>query len=396
MFVIRDCTLINLLKMSAPANSPFNKVALIHDWLTGMRGGEMVLEEFCRLFPDADIFTLAHQRGSVSELIENRRIIQSPIVKLPFGGEQFRRYLPLFPWAIEAFDLRGYDFILSDSHCVAKGVIPPPDALHIAYIHSPMRYVWDIRTDYLGPAQFGRLGRLAAGWAAHYLRNWDSLSSARVDQFIANSEHIRLRICKYYRREAAVIHPPVDIERYTIGGSTGDYFITVSALAPYKRVDLAVKACSRLGLKLKVIGDGPEYKKLKAVSGKTVEFVGHLSRPQMVEVYQNCLALIHCAEEDFGIAPVEAQACGRPVIAYGRGGALETVIGSGDCRTGLFFNEQTPEALSAALRHFPSERFDAETIRRNAERFSRQVFIDKITNFIQKVWVRQTSQTGAG
>ncbi len=367
-------------------NLSFKKVALIHDWLTGMRGGEKVLEEFCRLFPEADIFTLIHHKGSVSSLIENHNIYQSLLRKLPFSSGHFRQYLPLFPFAIESFDLRGYDLIISDSHCVAKGIIPPPDALHISYIHTPMRYVWDMRTDYLGEEQYGAVKRFFAGWMAHYLRSWDVLSSTRVDVFIANSSHIRKRIKKYYRRDAVVIHPPVDIEHYQVSkGNSKDYFITVSALVPYKRVDLAILACNKLGLNLKVVGNGPEYKKLKKIAGKTIEFVGNVSKESMVEIYQDTLALIHPGEEDFGIAPVEAQACGRPVIAFGRGGVLETVIGEGEHKTGIFFYNQTTESLMEALKVFFKTQFEPMVIRRNAERFDRKIFINKILEFIEKI-----------
>ena len=365
---------------------PTGRVALVHDWLTGMRGGEMVLQELCLLFPRADLFTLVYYMGSVSPVIENRRIIESPITRLPLGRRCFRSYLPLFPWAVESFDLKGYDLIISSSHCVAKGVIPPPDALNIAYIHTPMRYVWDMRTDYVGPGRLGAPARLMAGFAAHYLRNWDVASAARVDRFIANSQHVRRRILKYYRREARVIHPPVAVNRFRVGSGSGGYFLTVSALVPYKRLDIAVAACSRLGLRLVVTGDGPELNRLKRMAGKTIEFVRPQTIEELVKLYSDAEALIHPGEEDFGICIVEAQASGRPVIAYNRGGALETVIPDGDDRTGVFFGEQNPEALCETLKVFDPGRFNPAAARRNAERFGKERFIQEISQFVSQAW----------
>lgn len=343
----------------------------------------MVLDEFCRLFPQADIYTLVHEKGSVSPLIESHRIIESPVVKLPRGRKHYRTYLPLFPWAIEAFDLRGYDLVLSDSHCVAKGAIPAPDALTLSYVHTPMRYVWDVRTDYLGPDQYGSLKRLIAGFAAHYLRAWDAVSATRIDAFAANSRHVASRVRKYYRRDATVIYPPVELDKFKIGTGEGGYYVTASALVPYKRVDLAVKACTELGLRLKVLGDGPEYRKLKHVAGPTVEFAGHLSRDELVEVYRDAVAFIHPGEEDFGIAPVEAQACGRPVIGFGRGGLTETVITGGETATGIFFYEQSVAALREILRSFDPTGFKPEEARRNAARFDAGQFSSNVVRFIE-------------
>ena len=366
---------------------PTGKTALIHDWLTGMRGGEMVLEELCRLFPDADLYTLVHIKGSVSAQIEKHRIIESPIARTPIGRNRFRALLPLFPWAIESFDLRGYDLVISTSHCVAKGVIPPPDAVNISYIHTPMRYVWDIRRDYIGPDRMKRPTRFIAGWIAHYLRNWDVTSSCRVDRFAANSQHVRKRILKYYRRESEVINPPVNVNRFVVAGkSGGDYFLTVSALAPYKRIDLAVQACTKLGVRLVVVGSGSEQKRLERLAGSKVEFVGSQTEEQLSQLYGDVIALIHPAEEDFGIVPVEAQACGKPVIAYGRGGVCETVIGSGDNPTGEFFDEQSVEALEGVLRNFDPGRYKPEVARANAERFSRDIFIERICRLIRDTW----------
>lgn len=364
------------------------KVALIHDWLTGMRGGEKVLEAFCELFPDADIFTLVHKHGSMSPIIAKHNIFESPLAKIPHGREMYRKLLPLFPWAIESFDLKGYDLILSSSSSVAKGIIPPPDALHVSYLHSPMRYIWDMRSDYLGPAKMGAVSRFAAGWVAHYLRNWDVNSSARVDKFVANSRHVRSRIKKYYHRSADVIYPPVDIKSFKPGKSDGGYFLVVSALVPYKRVDLAVAACIKLGLKLIVVGDGEELPHLRDFAGDKVDFLGFQDTKNLLELYQNATALIHPAEEDFGIAPVEAQASGRPVIAYNRGGARETVIMDGKNSTGFLFSHQTVESLEDALRRFDPAQFDSNIIRRNSLRFGRDRFLSEIRNYITSSWLK--------
>lgn len=360
------------------------KVALVHDWLTGMRGGERVLEEFIRLFPQGDIFTLVHQPGSVSDAISARRIIESPISRLPFGRSHFRAWLPLFPWAVEAFDLKGYQLVLSSSHCVAKGVIPPPDALHVSYVHTPMRYVWDMRGEYLG--RMGAGGRAVAGWGAHYLRNWDASSSRRVDRFVANSNHVRKRILKYYRRDADVVHPPVDVAKFTIGHGGGGYYVTVSALVPYKRVDIAIEACERVGARLKVVGDGPEYARLRRLAGPMTEFTGPLTTAELADLYRDAVALIHSGEEDFGIAPLEAQACGRPVIAYGRGGALETVVAAGDAPTGVFFTEPEAESLAGVLRDFDPHRFRPADARANAERFTADRFRRQMMEVIDRAW----------
>lgn len=365
---------------------PAQKVALVHDWLTGMRGGEMVLQEFCLMFPEADLFTIAHLKGSVSPVIEKRRIFESPLVKLPRGRQHFRALLPFFPWAVESFDLKGYDLVISSSHCAAKGVIPTPDALHLSYVHTPMRYVWDIRSDYLGPDHLGSLARFISGWASHYLRTWDVVSTARVDKIVANSQHVARRIKKYYRRDAEVIYPPVNVEKFRVSEGHRDYFLVVSALVPYKRVDLAISACERLGVRLVIAGDGSEKPKLERMAGSKTEFVGPLPQEELHHYYQGAIALLHPGEEDFGIVPVEAQACGRPVIAYGRGGTTETVIGEGDRPTGVFFFEHTVESLTETIRNFDPGKFSPEAARKNAERFGRERFIREITAALRSAW----------
>ena len=371
------------------------KVALIHDWLTGMRGGEKVLEVFCELFPDADLFTLLHIKGSVSKLIENRNIKTSFIQKLPFVEKKYRHFLPLFPSAIEQFDLGGYDLILSSSHCVAKGIIPSPDAVSISYVHTPMRYIWDMYYDYFGRGRAGALTRFAMLFVADYLRKWDVNSTNRCDYLIANSKHVASRIKRYYNRDADVIYPPVETKRFNISNALADYFLIVSAFVPYKRIDIAIEAFNKLSLPLKIVGTGQDEKRLKGLAGKNIEFLGWRNEDELVELYSKCKALIFPGEEDFGIVPVEAMASGRPVIAYGKGGALETVMplnqgigvreqGLEEKPTGVFFYEQTSEALRDAVHIFEknSDKFDSEAIRSHALKFDRKIFKENISGYI--------------
>lgn len=355
------------------------KVALVHDWLTGMRGGERVLEVMCELFPDADLFTLLHIPGSVSKIIENRKIYTSLIQKMPQASRRYRHYLPLFPRAIEKFDMSEYDFILSTSHCVAKGIKPRPGALHICYCFTPMRYVWDLFDQYFGDKNF--IMRRIIGMFARRLRRWDVRTSSRVTHFSSISEFVRERIQRHYNRESTIIYPPVECSRFEVSHEDGGFYLMVSAFAPYKRVDIAVEAFNRLGLPLKIVGTGQDEKKLRAMAGPNIEFLGWKSDEEVAGYYAKCRAFLFPGEEDFGITPLEAQACGKPVVAYGSGGALETVTES----TGVFFAEQTPEALMAAVREFEAdrERFVPEAIRRNAEKFDRPVFKRTMESFVR-------------
>jgi glycosyltransferase involved in cell wall biosynthesis len=354
------------------------RVALVHDWLTGTRGGERCLEVFAELYPDADLFTLLHVPGSVSPTIERRRIATSFIQRLPGAARRYRHYLPLMPAAVSRFDLAGYDLVLSSSHCVAKGARAARGSLHVCYCFTPMRYVWDRYADYVGDGA-GLAARLALPAVAPLLRAWDRSASGRVHHFVAISEHVRARIRRCYGREAMVIHPPVDVQRFELtDGHQGDYYLVVSALVPYKRVDLAVLAAGRLGRRLLVAGSGPEAARLSALAGPTVEFLGWRSDAEIARLYRDCRAVLFPGCEDFGIVPLEAMAAGRPVIALAAGGALETVVPAGGeaAATGLLFGEPTPDALVAAIQRFERDEgaFLPKALRARAELFDRERF----------------------
>ncbi len=359
------------------------KVALVHDWLTGQRGGEKVLEVFAEIFPDAPIYTLFHFPGSQVEDIERRTIHTSFLQKMPFVRKRYRWYLHFYPLAVELFDLQEFDFIISSSHCVAKGAIPRPDALHISYIHSPVRYAWNQYFAYFSPRKLSFFSRLLIPPVIHRLRQWDVTSTARVDHFLANSKAVAQRIHRYYRRKADVLHPPVDTEFFCPGDQKGDYFLLVSALVPYKRIDLAIEAFNRNGLKLKIAGNGPERRKLKKTANKNIEFLGFLSSPDLLQAYRGAIALLMPGEEDFGINSLEAQACGIPVIAYGRGGATETIIPQ---ETGLFFQDLAAQSLQDALDKFQGIDFNKSTIRGNALAFSREKFKKKTSDLFREKW----------
>lgn len=357
-----------------------------------MRGGEKCLEIFCELFPDATIFTLIHNKGSVSKRIEKMDIRTSFIQHLPLVKRKYRSYLPLFPTAIEQFDLRDFDLILSSSHCVAKGVIPHDDTFHVSYCHTPMRYVWAMYEEYFGKGRVHGLARRFIPFFAHYLRMWDTGSNHRVDRFIANSQHVKKRIHRYYGRDADVIHPPVDTSHTSLAKSDEGYFLIVSAFAPYKRVDLAVEAFNRLGERLIVIGTGQDEKRLKQMARSNIEFLGWIDAKDLGQYYAGCKALLFPGEEDFGIVPLEAQCYGKPVIAYARGGVLETVKGRSPGipnkkqmkSTGIFFHSQTVEDVMAAVEQVNRSGFDPQAIRNHALKFDRDIFKKKIREYIQK------------
>ncbi len=359
------------------------KVALIHDWLTGQRGGEKVLEVLCEIFPEAPIFTLFHFPGTQIKSIEERDIHTSFLQRMPFLRKKYRSYLPMFPVAVELFDLQDFDMIVSSSHCVAKGVIPRPDALHVCYIHSPVRYAWNQYFSYFSPKKLGFFSRKLIPFSIHKLRLWDESSSHRVDHFIANSKATAQRVQKYYRRQSDVIHPPVDSDYFRPVEKQEDYFLIVSALVPYKKIDLAIQTFNQNGRVLKILGQGPEYKRLKKMSKTNIQFLGSTDDETLLKTYQQAKALIMPGEEDFGINALEAQACGIPVVSYARGGALETVI-SGE--TGVFFSELSVKSLLGALDKLETIPFNKEILRVHALNFSREKFKEILNAFLRKKW----------
>lgn len=354
-----------------------------------MRGGEKVLEVLCELFPSATLFTLLHNEGSVSPIIENLPIKTSFLQHLPFKQNKYRYYLPLFPVAIESFDLRAFDFVFSTSHAVAKGAIAGPKALHLCYCHTPMRYVWEQYDEYFGKERAGIATRTAMRLIAPRIRAWDVKTSSRVHSFIANSDNVARRIQAYYGRTAEVIHAPVDTRQFPLSMHDEGYFLMVTALVPYKRVDLAIEAFRTLGRKLVIVGNGPEEGKLKRIAGPDVKFLGWQSDAELAKLYAGCKALIFPGVEDFGIVPLEAMSCGKPVVAYGVGGALETVV---DGRTGVFFSEQTSQALLEAVKKMEHIRFDAKAIRKHAQKFDRSVFKERIRSHVENRLQEYSSQ----
>jgi len=372
---------------AVPKRKP-TRVAIVHDWLPLYGGAERVLEQIINLYPDAELFSMIDaippgERG----FLKNKTVRTSMVQRLPWGVRNYRRYLPIMPMAVEQFDLREFDLVISSSYAVAKGVITGPQQLHICYCHSPIRYAWDMQRDYL--EEMG-LNQGIKGWITkallHYIRQWDLRTVPGVDAFLANSNFIRRRIQKVYRREATIIHPPVDVERFSLEETKDDYFLAASRLVPYKRIDLIVEAFSQMpDRRLKVVGDGPGLRKLRSIAGPNVEILGFQDADAFRDLMQRARAFVFAAEEDFGIVPVEAQACGTPVIAYGKGGVLDTVIPG---ETGVFFQEQTPEAICAAIERFERSKdlFIPSVIRRNADRFSVEIFCDSFRSFVDDAW----------
>ncbi|MFH1552539.1 MAG: glycosyltransferase [Candidatus Omnitrophota bacterium] len=363
------------------------KVAIVHDWLTGMRGGEKCLEVFCELFPEAHLFTLLHAKGSVSPVIENMQIHTSFLQNMPGIAENYRNFLPLFPTAIESFDLKEYDLVLSSSHCVAKGVRSREDALHICYCYTPVRYAWMFFDEYFGSANI--IKKWIISRTISSIRKWDLKSNKRVNCFVAISDNIRKRIKRLYDREADVIYPPVDVDAHIVRSDSENKYLIVSAPAPYKRVDLAIEAFNKSGKRLVVAGSGGDLKSLKKRSRENIEFLGWVDDAKLSELYSSCQALVFPGEEDFGIVPVEAQAHGKPVIAYASGGVLETVVPlsrSEENPTGVFFNEQTPDALNGAIEEFEKSRakFNADNIRKNTLRFNVDRFRQEIKEYVEE------------
>lgn len=355
------------------------KVAIVHDWLVVYGGAERCLEQFIDLFPQADIFSVVHDlREGNNAFLRGKIPTTTFIQRLPFGRKKYRSYLPLMPLAIEQLDLSSYDLVISSSASVAKGVITSPNQRHLAYVYSPARYAWDLQHSYLKEAQ---LETGLKSWLArsllHYFRIWDVRTGAGVDKYVAISKFIGARIRKIYGRDSEVVYPPVNVERFTPGGEKGDFYLTASRMVPYKKIPLIAQAFSQMpDKKLVIIGDGPDMSRVKEVAGPNVEVLGYQPEAVMLDHMRRAKAFVFAAEEDFGIAPLEAQACGTPVIAYGRGGALETIVGTGDMPTGLFFEEQTIESICRAVARFEANAaaFQSQSCRANAERFSTEAF----------------------
>lgn len=367
------------------------KIAIVHEWFDSYAGSEKVLEQMLKVYPKADLFAVVDflpqdERG----FIQNKKVITTFIQGLPKAKNKFRKYLPLMPLAIEQLDLRKYDLVISNSHCVAKGVITGPNQLHISYVHSPIRYAWDLQQQYLEEAnlQYG-----LKGWIAkiilHYMRLWDNRTANNVDYFVSNSKYIAKRIQKCYRRTAEVINPPVAVNDFKICKQKEDYYLTASRMVPYKKIDLIVEAFSKMPeKKLLVIGDGTQFEKVKskAKNFENIVLLGYQPFEVLKEKMQKAKAFVFAAEEDFGIVPVEAQACGTPVLAYGKGGALETVINyDKENPTGIFFKEQTADSIVNAVKIFEKNitLFKPENCRKNAERFSEARFRNEFKQFIE-------------
>ncbi|WP_293722871.1 glycosyltransferase [uncultured Cetobacterium sp.] len=355
------------------------KVAIIHDWLVNYGGAERVVEAFLEIYPDADIYTLVYDEQKMGGIFKKEKVKTTFIQKIPKATKIYTKLLPLMPYAFEELDLSGYDLVISSSSCCSKGVITGPNTKHIAYIHSPMRYAWDLYHDY--KKRSGKSTKLFMSMFMKSLREWDYTSSQRIDVLIANSNYVAKRINKFWSRECKVIYPPVDIDRLSPNGKEPeDFYVVFSRFVPYKRIDLAIEACKKLNRKLVVIGDGEQREYLKSLADNNITFTGRISDEEVKDYLQRCKAMIFSAEEDFGIVPLEAQACGRPVIAYGKGGALETVV---DGVTGVFFKEQEANSVISAIEKFETLNLNTEQIYNHAMKFSRERFKNEINKIIK-------------
>ena len=385
------------------------RVALVHDWLTGMRGGERVLERLCARFPEAPIHTLLWNRGALSPAIERHPIHTSFVQRLPDAGRRYRWYLPLFPRAIRGFDLRGYDAVVSSSHCVAKSAPVPRDTFHLSYVHTPMRYVWELESEYFPPGKFPWPLSSYVRRTCARLRAWDAATAGGPDVMIANSRHVADRIARHYGRAAQVIHPPVEVDRFTPAETRGDFYLLAGAFAPYKRGELAIRACRKLGRRLVVAGGGQEASRLAREAGPGIEFRGRVDDAEMAHLFATARALIFPGEEDFGIVPVEAMASGCPVVALGRGGVLETVgtgapsgqlaplAGGGVAVVpgGVLFPAQSEDAIAAALLRFEAERFEPAALRALALPFSTARFDREFAAAFERGYAEWTARAPA-
>lgn len=367
------------------------RVAIVHPWFITRGGGERVVDAFATLFPQADIISPVARRALMSPITRDRTLKTSYLARLPLVDKYHRYTLVLQPLAIEQFDMSEYDLVLTSDSGPAKGVLASPKAVHVCYCHSPMRYIWDMYHQY--KSSMNPLVRAIFGVTSHYIRMWDYEAAARVDHFVTNSHFVSTRVRRFYRRESTVIYPPVNVQAASLAEIQEDHYLSVGRLVPYKRVDLAIEACNRLGRPLRVIGDGPEYKHLKRIAGTSVTFLGEVNDQEVRENLARCRALLFPGEEDFGIVPVEANACGRPVIAYGVGGVLESLRsmpqgeGDGISPTGVLFQEQSADSLVNAILRFESrvEEFVPREIRNHAMQFDISVFLDRFTQFLLEV-----------
>ena len=362
------------------------KKALIHDWFSTYAGAEKCVESFTDIWDDFEIYSLIDflKGADRDKILKGKRAHTSFIQKLPFAKDKYRNYLPLFPLAIEQFDLSGYDVVLSSSHAVAKGVLTHSNQLHIAYVHTPIRYAWDLYHQYLRESGLDRgLKGMLAKYFLHKIRLWDASTANRVDHYVANSRYIARRIKKTYGKPSDVIYPPVDVDKFTLREAKEEFYLTASRMVPYKKIDLIVEAFSQTDKKLLVIGDGPDMAKIKSKAGKNVELLGFASDETMADLMGRAKAFVFAAEEDFGITPVEAQACGTPVICFGRGGARETVL---DGESGLYFMEQNTKELLAVVAKFEQnyDKFKPVKIRENSLKFSRARFEAEIKSYVEK------------
>lgn len=358
------------------------KIAIVCDWLTNSGGAEKVILAMHKLFPTAPIYTSLYNEKKVKGF-ENAKIITSGLQKIPGAANKHQLFIGQMPRSFENFNLDEYDIVLSSSHACAKGVITSPATMHVSYCHSPMRYAWENSINYVREYNINPLIKKIAPWMIHKLRLWDRVSADRVDHFLTNSNYVKRRIFKYYRKPATVIHPFVNTDKFQLSESRDDFYLAVGRLTPYKKFDLIIEAFNKLQLPLKIAGTGVAQKELMKKAGPTIEFLGYVSDTDLTNLYQRTKALIFPQIEDFGIIPLEAMACGCPVIAYAKGGALETVK---EGKTGIFFNEQNPSSLSKAIQEFEKQTFNHKHIRKHAENFSETVFTEKLLKYIEECW----------
>lgn len=357
-----------------------NNIAIVHDWLTNMGGAERLIINFKEIYPNAPIYTSLYNPDKLDNELKNIDVRTSFLQKIRSANKNHQKYFPLMPMAFENFDLNKFDVVLSSSTSCAKGIVTNPNTMHVCYCNSPMRYGWEFYYEYSNDSNMNKIKKKLLKYLMNYMRIWDVVSSNRVDYFIANSENVAKRIWKHYRRESVVIHPAVRCNLFNISDVDEEYFFIVSRLVPYKRIDLAVEAFNELGLPLIIVGDGPEREKLEKMANGNIKFLGRQSDEVIKEHYSKCRAFIFPGEEDFGITPLEAQASGRPVIAYGKGGALETII---ENETGIFFEEQTKNSLINAIKTFEGLQFDKELIRKHSLKFDESMFKEKIKRFVE-------------